>query len=136
MRRFLPLVGVLCGVPMWAENNRVDFVREIRPILSENCFACHGPDDKQRMANLRLDTREGALGERKGGPAVVAGKPDQSKVYQRITAPDAAQRMPPAFTDKKLTTQQIELIRRWIEQGAGWETHWAFVAPKHSEPPA
>jgi hypothetical protein len=103
----------------------VDFDREIRPILSDNCFACHGPDDKQRMANLRLDTKDGLS-------AVVTS----GKLYQRISAPEKAKRMPPPFADRTLNEKQVELIKRWIDEGAKWELHWAYVAPKRPNPPA
>src|SRR6516165_916397 len=94
----------------------IDFDRQIRPILSENCFACHGPDEQQRKAKLRLDTRDGATGNlRGGGHAIVAGKPDESELLARILSTDEAERMPPAKTKKRLTPQQTELLRQWIE---------------------
>jgi hypothetical protein len=108
----------------------VDFDREIRPILADNCFACHGPDDKQRMANLRLDTKDGLFA------VVAAGKSPESKLYQRISAAEKAKRMPPPFADRTLNQKQVELIRQWIDEGAKWETHWAYVAPKRPELPA
>ncbi len=98
----------------------MDFVRDVRPILESSCFTCHGPDDKARMAKLRLDTREGAAS------VVVAGDPAKSKLYQRITASDATQRMP---MGGQLSEKQIATLRAWIEQGASWTTHWAFVPP-------
>jgi hypothetical protein len=113
----------------------VDFDREIRPILSDNCFACHGPDEKQRVANLRLDTKDGAFADRGGHPVIVPGNATDSKLYQRISAPDKTRRMPPPQATTSLTDKQIDAIRRWIDQGAKWETHWAYVAPKRSEPP-
>src|SRR6516225_8211609 len=93
----------------------VDFDRDIRPILSDTCFACHGPDDKQRMVNLRLDTREGI------SRVVTAGKAEESRLYQRISATEKAKRMPPAYAERTLNEKQIELIRRWISEGAKWE---------------
>lgn len=129
-------LAVLLAGGAASQNRRVDFARDIRPVLSENCFACHGPDEKARMAELRLDTRDGALAQRKTGAAIVAGDPARSNLYQRITSADKAERMPPAFTDKQLTPRQIELVKLWIEQGAEWETHWALVPPKRPEPPA
>jgi hypothetical protein len=108
----------------------IDFDRQIRPILSENCFACHGPDEQQRKAKLRLDTRDGATGNlRGGGHAIVAGKPDESELLARILSTDEAERMPPAKTQKRLTAAQIDLLRQWIAQGAPYAQHWAFVAP-------
>jgi hypothetical protein len=114
----------------------IDFSRQIRPILSENCFTCHGPDDAQRKAKLRLDTREGAFKAlRDGGHAVVAGDPKSSVLWQRITSTSDDERMPPLKTNKKITAEQAELIRQWIEQGAKWSEHWAFVAPQNPPPP-
>jgi Protein of unknown function (DUF1553)/Protein of unknown function (DUF1549)/Planctomycete cytochrome C len=110
---------------------RIDFSKQIRPILSDNCFQCHGPDEGQRKAKLRLDTKQGAFVKlRGGGFAIVPGKPGESKLLERITAADPSERMPPARTNKKLTPQQIELFQQWIEQGASYADHWAFVAPQ------
>jgi hypothetical protein len=111
----------------------IDFNREIRPIISDNCFTCHGPDEKQRMARLRLDTRDGAFA--KAG-LIVAGDPAASRLYQRISAADVSQRMPPPDSGHALTPAQIELIRQWIAQGAKWSTHWAYDAPRRPELPA
>jgi mono/diheme cytochrome c family protein len=109
---------------------KVDFARQIRPILSENCFACHGPDEKTRKAKLRLDTKQGAFSPlRDGGPAIVPGKADASELFRRIKSDDEGARMPPAKTGKRLTPQQVQLIGRWIDEGAEWSKHWAFVAP-------
>jgi hypothetical protein len=113
----------------------VDFDREIRPILSDTCFACHGPDEKQRMAKLRLDTKDGLFEDRGTRKLVVPGDLASSLLYQRISAPDKAKRMPPPYAQRHLTDQQVDLIRRWIEQGAKWELHWAFVPPKRPELP-
>jgi hypothetical protein len=108
----------------------VGFNRDIRPILSDACFACHGPDAKKRKADLRLDSAAGAfaaLGE--GKRPFVAHQPEQSEVYRRISAADPAKRMPPARQARQLTAREVALIRRWIEQGAKWEKHWAFLPP-------
>ncbi len=108
----------------------VDFSRQVRPILSENCFACHGPDEHQRKAKLRLDTKDGAFGKlRHGGFALVPGKPAESRLLARIMAHDPSDVMPPPKTGKKLTPEQIALLTRWVEQGAKWSTHWAFMPP-------
>jgi hypothetical protein len=115
---------------------RVDFQREIRPILSDNCFLCHGPDESTRKANLRLDLREGALAERRNGVPIVPGKPDDSLLYKKITEENPARRMPPLSTHKTLSDEQKATIRRWIEQGADWKQHWAFVAPERSPVPS
>src|SRR4029079_6820052 len=109
----------------------VDFSRQILPILSEHCFTCHGPDENKRKAKLRLDTKEGAFGDlRDGGHAVVPGKLDESELVRRITAADADEIMPPPGKGKPLKAEQIDLLKRWIEGGASWSQHWAFVAPR------
>ncbi len=119
-----------------AQDKPVDFQREIRPLLSDNCFQCHGPDKDTRMMDLRLDTREGVFEQRKTGAPIVPGKPEESLVYQRITADKPARRMPPASSHKTLTPKQIETIGRWIQQGATWKEHWAFSAPVRPQLPA
>ena len=130
----LLVLCLVCAAPINAAD-RVDFARDIRPILSDNCFQCHGPDAGQREAELRLDTRDGALGKREDAAAFVAGKPNRSAAYQRMTATDADERMPPPDSGKQLSDAQITLVRRWIEQGATWSEHWAFVAPTRPEIP-
>ena len=105
----------------------VDFQRVVRPILSDNCFACHGPDKNTRMVDLRLDTQEGAFTARDNGTPIVPGNLQASLVYQRITEPDPARRMPPESSHKSLTAEQKEILKRWIEQGASWKQHWSFV---------
>jgi hypothetical protein len=108
----------------------IDFNRQILPLLSENCFACHGPDEAKRKAKLRLDTREGALAKRKHGAAIVPGKSSASALVERITADDESMLMPPPKTGKRLKPDQIALLTRWIDQGATWGTHWAWVPPR------
>ena len=109
----------------------VDFNRDIRPILSDNCLKCHGPDEKARKADLRLDVREAALKPAKSGAlAIVAGNAAKSELIKRITAKDEDDVMPPTKTGKKLTSAQQELLTRWIEEGAKYSVHWAFVPPK------
>ncbi len=114
----------------------VDFNRQVLPILSENCFACHGPDPKARKAKLRLDTKDGAFAElRDGGFAIVPGKPAESALVERVTADDESV-MPPAKSGKKLKKEQIELLRRWVAEGAVWKPHWAYVPPQRPPLPA
>src|ERR1700722_11253372 len=113
----------------------VDFDRDIRPILADNCFACHGPDEKPRMANLRLDVKDGMFADRGGHPVIAAGAARASRLYQRISAKEKAQRMPPPNSERSLTDLQIELIGKWIDQGAKWEMHWAYIPPQRPEVP-
>ena len=109
---------------------------EIRPILSDNCFQCHGPDSAARQAGLRLDRKEAALEARPNGAPIVPGKSADSLLYQRISDPDAGSRMPPAESHKRLTAAQIALLKRWIDGGAPWKEHWAFQTPVKPKPPA
>ncbi len=119
-----------------AASTGVDFQRQVRPILSDNCFLCHGPDPSTRMANLRLDTREGAMGMRKNGAPIVPGKPEESLAIKRIFAEKPAMRMPPVYSHRSLTPEQKDTLRRWIEQGAPWKEQWAFIAPVRPQLPA
>ena len=109
--------------------DRVDFSRDIRPILSDNCFACHGPDEGQRQARLRLDTKQGAFADRGGYQVITARDAAASRLYQRISHQQEMARMPPPGFERRPTPEQVELVRRWIDQGAEWETHWAFRTP-------
>jgi hypothetical protein len=119
----------------WAEESP-DFGRDIRPILSSACFKCHGFDDKTRMADLRLDTLEGATAKLESGTtAVVPGKTAESELIRRITSTDAGEKMPPADSGKSLTPREIELLTKWVEQGAEFQPHWSFVAPVRPELP-
>jgi hypothetical protein len=113
-----------------AADEPVRFNRDIRPILSEKCLACHGPDAKQRKAELRLDVEASAVEH-----AIVAGKPGESELISRITSDDDELKMPPAESGKKLNAEEITLLRRWIEQGAKYEGHWSFISPKKSNLP-
>jgi hypothetical protein len=109
---------------------KVSFNREIRPILSEQCFSCHGFDAKHRKADLRLDTREGALAENDGVRAIIPGDPAKSELWKRLLSQDPEEVMPPPEAHKpKLTAKQLATLRRWIEEGAPYEPHWAFTAP-------
>ena len=96
----------------------VQFNRDIRPILADNCFACHGPDEAKRKSKLRLDTEAGAFAVLEGRRALVPGNPQQSEIFRRISSDDETERMPHISSGRRLTERQIELIRRWIEQGA------------------
>ncbi len=113
----------------------VEFNRDIRPIFSDTCYPCHGPDSAQRKASLRLDQESSARADRDGSHAIVPGDLDASELYQRITAEAVDDRMPPAKSGKSLNATQVELIRRWIVQGAKWQPHWALIPPKRSQVP-
>jgi hypothetical protein len=113
-----------------AAEDPVRFNRDIRPILSENCLSCHGPDAKQRKAELRLDVEASAHEH-----AIVAGNPGESELISRITSNDDELKMPPTESGKKLTSEEVAMLRRWIEEGAKYEGHWSFISPKKSELP-
>jgi hypothetical protein len=116
---------------------KVDFDHEVRPILSENCFLCHGPDEGRRKAKLRFDRKEEALMTLKDGSfAIVPGDPGKSQMIARVSSKDAEEVMPPIKSGKKLAPQQVELLRRWIAEGALWQKHWAFVPPERPPLPA
>jgi hypothetical protein len=123
-----PLLVACCLLPgaslLAAEGPApISFNRDIRPILSENCYACHGPDNAARKAKLRLDQRDAAL----TAGVIVPGKPDESELVRRILSADAGEVMPPAKSKKKLTPQQKELLNRWVAAGAEYQAHWAFI---------
>ena len=120
----------------WAGDSGIHFGRDVRPILSDHCFACHGPDDKTRKGKLRLDTLEGMTARRDEGVTIVPGDPAKSLLYQRLVTTDQDERMPPAKHLKPLNEARIAVIRRWIEAGARWEQHWSFVAPQPRPVPA
>ncbi|MGF1582739.1 MAG: PSD1 and planctomycete cytochrome C domain-containing protein [Gemmataceae bacterium] len=114
---------------------KIEFNRDIRPILSNNCFSCHGPDKHERKADLRLDVREAATEDLGGYHAILPGKAKDSEVMFRITSKRSTRVMPPPKTGKKLTKHQIALIERWIDQGAEWQDHWSFVPPQRASLP-
>ena len=115
----------------------VDFNLHVKPILSDRCFACHGPDNNKREAGLRLDTEEGAFGALKEskGHAFVAGKPQESVALMRMTSTDPDEVMPPPESNLELTNYEIGVIEKWLEQGAEWKNHWAFIPPERPELP-
>lgn len=116
----------------------VDYNIHIRPILSDRCFKCHGPDGNARKANLRLDTPEGAMAALKDNPsahAIVPGDPESSEVYLRISTTDTSQVMPPVKSNLKLNEDEIQLIKKWISQGAVYKPHWAFIPPRQPAVP-
>jgi hypothetical protein len=119
----LCIAALLVASPALAVGNTVHYNRDIRPILAENCFKCHGPDDAARQADLRLDIRGDAL------KALAPGDIDASEVVQRITATDPDNRMPPEGSHKRLDPEQKDLLIRWIAEGAAYQRHWAFIPP-------
>jgi len=112
------------------------FNRDIRPIFSKTCFACHGPDARARKGDLRLDRREDAVADRDGTRAIVPGNAEASEVMRRMTASDPDKRMPPPDFHTQLTEAEIDTVRRWINQGAVYEAHWAFIPPRRPDGPA
>ena len=107
----------------------VDFARDVLPVLSDNCFHCHGPDEKARKAKLRLDTKEGAYRVKDDVTVVAPGKSADSELIKRIFSDDPDEQMPPLDGVRKLTPVQKQTLKRWVDEGAKWGTHWAFVPP-------
>lgn len=122
----------LCPAHCFAQQVGIDFNRDIRPILSENCFYCHGQDSNKRQADLRLDRREEALQTN----SIVPGSASKSKLIERILSQDANHQMPPPQSNRKLTAEQKSLLQNWIEQGAEYATHWAFATPIRPDIPS
>ncbi len=115
----------------------IDFNFQVRPILSDKCFNCHGPDSRQRKAGLRLDTRDGAFGTTKSGSrAIVPGDLDESELIARITSDDEGERMPPKSLGRPLSAAEIETLKEWVAQGADWKPHWSFLPPRVAPVPA
>lgn len=113
----------------------VDFLRDIRPLLSDNCFACHGPDSSSRFAGIRLDNPGDAFAETTNGKLIVSGQPNESLIFQRISAEDSARRMPPSYSGKELTSEQVAMVRQWIDAGAPWEDSWILSNPTRPKLP-
>lgn len=133
--------GIIAGLSLtcvegWTADS-ISFNRDIKPILSNNCFDCHGPDARARKRRPRFDTFEGvtSLTRFKKYP-VVPGKPHESEIIKRVSSDDANYRMPPEATGKRLTPEQIELLTRWIEEGGKYSAHWSYIAPERPEAPA
>jgi len=132
VRNLLPLMFLTPGL---VPGEEVSFNRDVRPILSDNCFSCHGADAGGRKADLRLDLREAATAERDGLRAIFPGELAKSELWRRVTSGDPDEVMPPPKSHKTLTDAQKETLRDWIESGAAYERHWAFVPPAPVEPP-
>ena len=134
--KVLYLAGVLLALPVvsptaQAANGMVQYNRDIRPILNDNCFACHGQDESKRAAELRLDIREAALNKQ----AIVPGKPEESSIIKRILSTDENEVMPPPTSHKSLTESQKQLLKAWIAEGAQYQGHWAYIVPVKPELP-
>jgi hypothetical protein len=115
----------------------VDFARDVRPILSDRCFVCHGPDEGTRKAGLRLDTQDGAKKARGPHTPVIPGDIAGSEILKRVAPANPAIRMPPPYSDRKpLSDKEVATLRAWIEQGAKWQGHWSFTAPVRPAEPA
>lgn len=125
-------VTISARPPQASDPGTISFNRQILPILAANCFACHGPDEKARETKFHFDTEEGAFAE-KG--IIERGDPARSVMIRRVTSTDPDEKMPPPDSGHSLTDAQIDLLRRWIDQGAKWDTHWAYTAPERPEPP-
>ncbi len=125
-------MGLLCDFAVGSEApSKIQYNRDIRPILSDNCFSCHGPDSASRAADLRLDLRDAAIEM----AAITPGDPDDSEMLRRILSEDESEQMPPPTTKKKLTAAQKELLKRWIAEGAEYQPHWSLIPPSKPEPP-
>jgi mono/diheme cytochrome c family protein len=128
------VLGLLAFAPgLSSAQEPVDFRRDVLPILSQNCFTCHGPDSKTRKADLRLDIKDGAL--RTKDPVIVPRKSSESELFHRVSSKDPDELMPPPKSGKRLTTAQIDALKRWIDQGARWKGHWAFEPITRPAPP-
>ncbi|MGE4003380.1 MAG: DUF1549 domain-containing protein, partial [Planctomycetaceae bacterium] len=128
---FLVGSGINAGEPA----SSVRFNRDVRPILSDKCFQCHGPDTAARQADLRLDDRENIVHRPNGAALIEPGHPERSELFRRVMNEDPDERMPPPDSGKSLTAGEIELLRRWIAAGADYEPHWAYIAPVRSKLP-
>ena len=131
-------IAMLCLQPQVVSlAQELHYNRDVRPILSEKCFACHGFDKSKRQSDLRLDTREGALADADSGqPAIKPGNTSESELIRRILSAEDSELMPPPESGKHLTREQKAILQAWIEQGAKYEAHWSFAAPKKLQPPA
>lgn len=130
------LTAILLFAASGISGSGVDFNRDVRLVLSDNCFHCHGPDSASRKAGLRLDREDGITADREGIRVVVPGKPDESELIRRITSADPDEVMPPPEVHKTVTSAQVKVLREWISEGANWQQHWAFIPPVKAKVPA
>lgn len=132
MRRVTLATTLVLTAAAWSAPGKIEYNRDVRPILADNCFACHGPDSAARKADLRIDNREDAI----KSEAIVPGKPDKSPLVERIFSTEKSELMPPAKTNKKLTAAQKEILKQWIAEGAEYQAHWSFIPPSRPALPA
>mgnify|MGYP001008097780 CR=1 FL=1 len=132
---FGALVFGLAPTVFLQETTGVDFQRDIRPLLSDRCFSCHGPDSAGRDSELRLDSAAAAFKDLGGYVAIVPGDLEASELIYRITADDADERMPPQAFNKQLSKTQVELLKQWVKQGGKYQKHWSFITPQSAELP-
>lgn len=125
------LASIVGAKTSFGQQESIDFSRDVRPILSENCYACHGPDAAERQADLRFDLPNSAIEH----GAITPGAPDDSEMLRRILSADKVEHMPPASTGKSVSPQQLEILKKWIAQGAKWQQHWSYVPPVPSDLP-
>lgn len=138
MQTLALLLGVIPMAGLWAAQpgRKIDFTRQVQPILSDNCYACHGPDEATRMAGVRLDTKQGAFAKGPAGAVIVPGNAAASRLVVRASHAKKALRMPPPASGKTLTEAQIAVLKTWIDQGAHWETHWSYSPVSRPPEPA
>src|SRR3954452_18007321 len=133
MRTWSYVVLCLAGAPLAvsapAASGPIEFNRDIRPLLSDKCFTCHGPDASKRMSKLRLDLEASVTSDLGGRRAIVPHHPEQSELVRRISAVEPGLRMPPTQSGRTLSDAEADLLKRWIAEGAPWQGHWAFVPP-------
>ena len=129
LRRLLLLIPAAATAADVPVPEKPAYNRDVRPILADTCFRCHGFDKNQRKADRRLDTRDGALAEKDGVRALVPGKPDESELVKRLLTSDADDVMPPPKEARQLTAREKEILQRWIAQGAEYQDHWAYIPP-------
>ena len=134
-KNLLPALLILGAAPLAATEGKIEFNRDVRPILSNNCFYCHGPDQHKRKAKLRLDNYAGATEDRKGSRAIDPADLAGSELIQRLFTTDPDEVMPPPETHQKLSDAEKQILKTWVEQGAEYQDHWSFIAPKKAEVP-
>jgi hypothetical protein len=137
LKAFTVSISLAAVSVVQGEERRLSFNRDVRPILSNKCFLCHGPDEKNRKADLRLDNREGATTDLGGYKAITPGNPDESELVNRVSSTDSKEVMPPPKSKKgRLSQKEIATLRQWIKQGAEYEGHWSFLPLSEAAPPS